>query len=449
MKSGNWFVSFCQVIDNKLGRRSKQAQERGAIIPTMALGLVVFLAIGSLAIDISHQMTAGVELQNAADAAMRAGIVELDQTADGISRAITQALSVGNTFEWGTSLNLTRNDVTFAASPSEFVENGGLGRNEAAARNNPGPIAYMRVKIPLRHIKGVFTKVSIGRTYLAVTREAVGARFPNGLIPAPADSPAGTPPTLTDASTVNTLCEWVPLSALQDPVNFVPLNQPNGGTCGNPYKFSPGCTYVIRAGSNGNGTGFVAGGNFQALAALNPDGSRMDTGGSDLRQRIAGKMTVCIHPGDWIGTEPGENSGTVRQGLNSRFGDYGGGLSSSAYPPDVNVKEGITYDEYLTATPNSNKFQAPNQGVGKARRRVIVIPIINNNEFNAGRDQVRLYDLGAFFLRSKVNNGSNADITAEYIGRGYVAPGAKYTPNLPPPTNGARSRGLTLTSIVK
>jgi hypothetical protein len=124
-------------------------------------------------------------------------------------------------------------------------------------------------------------------------------------------------------------------------------------------------------------------------------------------------------------------------------------LSSSLYPPDINVKEGITYDEYLTAMPGSNKFQAPSQGVGKARRRVIVIPIVNNNEFNAGRDKVRLYDLGAFFLRGKVGNGGNADVTAEYIGRGYVAPGATYTAGLTAPVNGARSRGLTLSAIVK
>jgi Flp pilus assembly protein TadG len=271
---------------NRFASMTGKKQERGTILPATVIGLAVFLAIGSLAIDISHQMTAGVELQNAADAAMRAGVVELDQTAGGITRAVSHALAVGNTYEWGTSLNLTRADVTFAAAQSEFA-NGGAGRSEAVAAANPGPIAFMRVKIPLRQIRGVFTKVSIGKTYLGVTREAIGARFPNGLIPAPVGSPIGTPPSLTDASAVNTLCEWVPLSVLQDPVNFIPLNQPNNGGCGNPYKFSPGCTYVIKAGSNGTGTGFVAGGNFQALAALNPDGSRMDTGGSDLRARIA------------------------------------------------------------------------------------------------------------------------------------------------------------------
>lgn len=207
---------------------------------------------------------------------------------------------------------------------------------------------------------------------------------------------------------------------------------------------------MIRAGSNGNGTGFVAGGNFQALAALNPDGSRMDTGGSDLRIRIAGGLKVCIHPGDWIGTEPGQNSGPVKQGLNARFGDYSGGLSATAYPPDRNVQEGITYAQYRSAASGSTYFQAPSSGTGQANRRVIIIPIINNNEFNAGRDKVRLYDLGAFFLSTKVGNGQG-NITAEYIGGGYETVGAKNDPTFVPvmPDNGGRVRVISKTSTVK
>ena len=446
MKSGNYFSRLRGLFENRLVRQAGRGKELGATLPLFMLGSIALLGAGALAIDISHQMTAGVELQNAADAAMRAGRVELNQTPQGITKAVDKALSIGNTYDWGTTISLARADVTFAANLSEF-ENGGAGRSEATAFANAGPIVYMRVKIPLHNIKGVFTKATIGKTYLSVTREAIGARYPNGLIPPASDAPAGTPPTLSDSSTVNTLCDWVPLSALQSPVNYMPLNVTT--PCGNAFKFSPGCTYVIRAGSNGNGTGFVAGGNFQALAALNPDGSRMDTGGSDLRARIAGGIKFCIHPGDWIGTEPGENSGTVKQGLNSRFGDYNGGLSSTTYPPDRNVKEGITYQQYLAATAGSSNFQAPSTGTGKTNRRVIVIPIINDDEFNAGRDKVRLYDLGAFFLRTKVSNGSNADITAEYVGVGIVAPGASYVAGVPAATNGAKTRGLTLTSTVK
>jgi hypothetical protein len=251
---------------------------------------------------------------------------------------------------------------------------------------------------------------------------------------------------LSNDSVINTVCNWVPLSALQDPANFIPLNKPPGSAaCGNAFKFTPGCRYVIRAGSNGNGTGFVAGGNFQALAALNPDGTRMDTGGSDLRMRIAGGIKYCIHPGDWIGTEPGENSGTVKQGLNSRMGDYSGGLNSTSYPPDRNVKEGITYAQYRSAAPGTTYFQSPNQGTGQPNRRVIIIPIINNNEFNAGRDKVRLYDLGAFFISTKVSNGANADIIAEYIGGGYDTAGAYYNPSFVPvsPDNGGRVRVIS------
>ncbi|NOT61439.1 MAG: hypothetical protein HOP19_14575 [Acidobacteria bacterium] len=429
------------------------------------LGLATFLAVGSMAIDISHQTMAGVELQNGADAAAWAGATALNGQPGGIDAAVNRARAIltpatltggvmdkANTFDFGSPIVISNANITFAVNNGDFGTNKELTIAQAKGDTVAPRVRFIRVNIPMHYVRGIFTNVSIGRQFLGVTREAVASMSANGLTPPAADAPVGTPPTLSSDSPLNTLCNWVPLSALQDPVNFMPLNKPPGSAaCGNAYKFTPGCTYVIRAGSNGNGTGFVAGGNFQALAALNPDGTRMDTGGSDLRDRIAGGIKVCIHPGDWIGTEPGENGGTVRQGLNARFGDYNGGLNSATYPPDINVKQGITYKEYSAAKAGDSAFQAPSQGTGVRNRRVIVIPIINNNEFNAGRDKVRLYDLGAFFLRTKVSNGGSADITAEYVGSGYDTPGLYNNPSFVAvtPDNGGRVRGLSKAIIVR
>lgn len=451
MKSENYFSKLRRFFENKLARKARRAGERGSVLPIVTLGAIAFLGAGALAIDISHQMVAGVELQNAADASARAGASALDGTQGGVKTAVDKALAMTNSYDWGSPITFARADVTFAANYSEF-NGSGAGQSEATAKTHAGGIRFIKVKIPTHTVRGVFTKVTIGKTLLGVTRESVAMRTPNGVLPTSGDAPEGTPPVLSNDSVINTVCNWVPLSALQDPANFIPLNKPPGSpACGNALKFTPGCRYVIRAGSNGNDTGFVAGGNFQALAALNPDGSRMDTGGSDLRARIAGGIKFCIHPGDWIGTEPGQNSGTVKQGLNARFGDYSGGLSATTYPPDLNVKEGITYAQYRSAASGSTYFEAPDHGTGQSNRRVIIIPIINNNEFNAGRDKVRLYDLGAFFLSTKVDNGANADITAEYIGGGYDTVGAKYDPTFVPvmPDNGGRVRVISKVVTVK
>jgi hypothetical protein len=449
--------SYFSTFRASLFSRKAQRKERGTIMPAMVLGLVAFLAIGSLAIDVSHQITAGVELQNAADAAVRAGVAELNGRPDGITKAVDRALAVANTYDWGTPIVFSRNDVRFAVSGNEF-NNSGAGRTEAAAAAAAvaPQIAYIRVKIPMHQIKGVFTKVSIGKQYLGVTREAIAAKFPNGIIPPAADAPVGTPATITNTSTVNTVCDWVPLSVLQHPTTYEVLSKATGfENCGDPYRYTPGCVYVIKAGSNGNATGFVAGGNFQALAPLSNGYTTRSRGGSDLRVNLAGGVDSCIHPGDWIGTEPGNNSGTVRQGLNARFGDYNGfgnaNDARAAYPPDTNVKENITYQQYRTAqsgTTNSTNFQAPSSGTGVKNRRVIVLPIINYTEFNAGRDQVRLFDMGAFFLRSKVSNGQG-DVVAEYVGVGYTAPQTRYDPSIAAPSNGAKTRGLNLSSTVK
>lgn len=444
MKSENCITTLFRFFENRVVRKAGRSKERGSVMPIVVLGAMTFLGAGALAIDISHQVTAGVELQNAADASARAGASALDGTQGGIDLAVSRALATVNTYDWGRPITFTDADITFAVNQDELA-NGAVGLLKAPAKLKAGSIRFIKVKIPTHQISGVFTKATIGRANLGVARESIAFRSPNGVQPAGPNAPEGTPPVLSDDSVINTVCNWVPLSVLQDPVNFIPLNKPPGSpACGNAFKFTPGCTYVIRAGSNGNGTGFVAGGNFQALAALNPDGSRMDTGGSDLRARLAGGIKYCIHPGDWIGTEPGENGGPVKQGLNARFGDYNG-LSSTTYPPDANVKEGITYAQYRSAAPGSSNYQSPNHGTGRPNRRVIIIPIINNTEFNAGRDRVRLYDLGAFFLRTKVSNGGSADVVAEYIGGGYDTAGAYYDPSFVPvsPPNGGRVRVIS------
>jgi hypothetical protein len=122
----------------------------------------------------------------------------------------------------------------------------------------------------------------------------------------------------------------------------------------------------------------------------------------------------------------------VRQGLNTRFGDYGGGLSPTDYPPDLNVKEGINYDDYLLSrtSPGSGNFLPPPRYAGKEDRRVVVIPLVKASEFNNGRDEVRIERFGLFFLRTKVAGGNGGDIQVEFIkyntvvGRGGYVPGA-------------------------
>jgi Flp pilus assembly protein TadG len=441
-------------------RFAEQTGQRGVAMIVVMLGFVTLFGAGSMAIDLSRQRTAGVELQNAADAAAVAAATALDGTETGITDAVNRALAVVNTYDFGSTITINRNDVRFARTLDGFDTAENFNETEAKVGFREASMGYVRVKIPNHYVNTLFLNTVVGRSQMAVTREHIAGRSLTGLIPPALDAPVGTLPTLQNTGPgFNTLCDWVPLAVLQDPVNNAPLNIPTGQNSGctsgtNAYKFTPGCVYVIRAGSNGgtknsgdsgggndNNTGMVSAGNFQCLAPIYPNGTA-DNGGSDLRINIARGVRMCIHPGDWIGTETGENSGTVKAGLNARFGDYSGGLSASTEPPDLNVMEGISFAEYRAAGPGSANFAAPQHGVGKPNRRVIMLPIINNNEFNNGRDQVRLYDMAPFFLRTKVGNGQG-DITAEYIGSMYFNNTVKYDPSVPVPENGGRIRGLT------
>ena len=48
-------------------------------------------------------------------------------------------------------------------------------------------------------------------------------------------------------------------------------------------------------------------------------------------------------------------------------------------------------------------------------RRVVLIPLVKVSEYDQGRDTVKFFRFGAFFLRTKAANGNGGDIQAEYI----------------------------------
>jgi hypothetical protein len=180
--------------------------------------------------------------------------------------------------------------------------------------------------------------------------------------------------------------------------------------------YTPGNLYTIR-GAPGNS---ISPGNYQILAI---DGS----GGADDRTSLASGVQNPVGPGGYVETKPGVTAGAVRQGINTRFDDYAAGGSAVDFPPDTNIREGITYQQYLTGSPS----QSPSHE-GVAGRRVVLLPIMKISEVENGRTNVQIDHFGAFFLRSKVTGGSGGDIEAEYIGTSVVVGGGFYDPSAPP-----------------
>ena len=114
----------------------------------------------------------------------------------------------------------------------------------------------------------------------------------------------------------------------------------------------------------------------------------------------------------------------MRQGLNTRFDDYQTSqVNPDDMPPDTNIKESITYDQYKNGSPS----QAP-KNPGIDGRRVVVIPIVKADQYDQGRNTVTFDRFGTFFLQTKVGSGNGGDLVAEYIDDIVIGQGG-FNPN--------------------
>jgi hypothetical protein len=117
-------------------------------------------------------------------------------------------------------------------------------------------------------------------------------------------------------------------------------------------------------------------------------------------------------------------AGAIRQGINTRFDDYSGGLDPSTSPPDKNIYQDLSYKDYA----ENNKYKEPSHP-GAEGRRVVFIPIAAAPP-EEGRDEVTVTRFGVFFLQTSVGGGNGGELKAEYItdtafaGNSYYDPGA-------------------------
>lgn len=357
--------------------------ERGSVLAVSALGMLAFLLATGLCVDIGHFYLVKGELQNAADAAAIAAASSLNSDDGGITAATDVAVQSFNNYEFNhKQATITRSDVRFAVNLSDFDT--GADLSETDARPAASRIRFVKVTVPAKTLHVFFASMVIGTSH-DIAADAVA-----GMSVAP-----------------NYFEHVLPVTVITD----------NAG-----QDILPGNTYTIR---RAPGTG-VSPGNYQVLAI---DAA----GGNDDRYGLANGVQSLVENGDDVQTKPGVTSGAVRQGINTRFGDYASGLDPVTYPPDMNVKEGITYQQYLdsqqAAQQSGTIFQTPTQGQGIWGRRIVLIPIVKQSEFDNGRDMVQVFRIGAFFIRNRVTGGNGGDIQVEYIGLHTVVGAGGYDPN--------------------
>lgn len=355
-------------------RRMNQAgdnkRERGSILATSAIGMLSILLAVGLGVDISRFYLAKTELQNAADAAALAAVSGLNTSAQGVTKAADRAVAAMNKYDFNkTGVTFPRGNVQFA------VNLDGPYMSETSAQGQAAKIRFVKVTTPPEAVGVSFAASVLGNSKNLSATATAGFSVP-----------------------LNSFCNWLPVSV----IDF-----------GTPI--SAGNTYTFRAGPQGS----ISPGNYQILAVAG-------RGGADVRVGLANGVDECAGPGATyvIDTKTGVNAGPVRQGINTRFDDYQTSqVNPVLMPPDKNIKENITYDQYKTGNP----LTAP-KNPGVDGRRVVVIPIIKQNQYDAGRNTVTFDRFGIFFLQNKVGSGNGGDLVAEYIddivlGQGGFIPG--------------------------
>lgn len=345
--------------------------ERGSILAISALGMLsVLLAVG-LGVDISRFYLAKAELQNAADAAALAGASAINSLPSGITAAVDRATnrestSFVNNYEFNhKTVDIVPLQVTFAANLGGPYMSEALASSSAVAPT----IRFVKVSTQPEAIGVSFAAMVLGNTVDLSAEAVAGASI------AP-----------------NLFCNWIPLTVI---------------TTDDGMLLTPGNTYTIRSAPAGG----PSPGNYQILGVDGP-------GGVDVEAGTGGGVHLCKGPGETyeVDTKPGITAGKVRKGINSRFGDYQGSqLDPANYPPDLNVRENINYTEYSNG-PHNN-------------RRLVIIPLVRQSEFDQGRNLVTFYRFGLFFLQTKVDGGNGGAFTAEFRKETIVMGGLGYDPD--------------------
>ena len=358
---------------NRLAQRKNNKGERGSILAMSAIGMLSLLLAVGLGVDITHLYLAKNELQNAADASALAAASGLNFDDSGIARATARAVKEMNNYEFNKQgVVFTAENVRFAANLSDF--DGGPGMNQTQAAAAASTIRFVKVITPVSPVPMSFVGFLLGSSRNLTAQAVAGVSAP-----------------------LNVFMGYLPLFLIDD---------------NSLSTFTPGNLYTIRSAPQNS----ISPGNYQILAI---DGS----GGADDRIDLASAVQNPVGPGGYVDTKPGVTAGAIRQGINTRFDDYASGMNPADFPPDTNIKEGITYAQYLDGSPS----QSPSHE-GVVDRRVVLLPIMKISEVDNGRTSVQIDHFGAFFLRSKVTGGNGGDIEAEYIGTSVVVGGGFYDP---------------------
>jgi hypothetical protein len=387
--------------------------QRGSALLLIVIAAVTLIGVVGLALDASHLGYMKARLQSTVDAMALAAAKRLDETgstASACEAARTTLLANAQDFR-----------ELQAALPTTIVCPGAtwfqIQYSASVTPFNAGttPASYVRVRIAQ-----INTRPSLARALgffgdLAVTASAIAG----------------------PSAPVQRLCSLLPIAVCGD-----------RAATGPNFGYEPGRVYVLKG-----KTKTTEGGTFKDYYFLDPDRLVGGQAYPDLRRNFAGGFGSCLVVGspDLVPLKTGVNIGPVRQGVNTRFNDYGGAggqVTPGEFPPDVLIGgpspllsvnstgesvQGSTiitygsqvtgrnrkdYLDRLAAGPTAYDIQPlPAPGIGALLRREVAVPIAQCPPEDQGSAQgVRIRGAGCFFLLQKMGSGgSESDLFAEFI----------------------------------
>jgi Flp pilus assembly protein TadG len=372
------------------------------MIMTAILMAGIILAVG-LCIDVARVYMVRTELQNAADAAALAAARELNSGSGGILDAVLQARNIVNNYGFNdVAVNVDAVDVQFAVNLNQDPYD-----SAETAAGNPTNYRFVRVTT-----QSVTTPMLFAARVLGANRSESRS--------AVAGMSVG----------INTICDFFPFAVALDDSNTTDVG------------------FTLPAANTVMTLNFVQGtGNSMTLK--NRDYITLEVpeisgnGAGETIRLSAGVTSICqtlnVNIPFHATPSANQNNGPRQlvDGVNTRFNIYVNGpgqLNPTDFPPDSNIAQGITFDDYK----NKTVVTAPNPNApGADDRRILIVPIIAPGTYTGAPVSAPTLKFGAFFLKrqptvdnpcSNANDGC-AKFEVEWIeeslviGRGFFTPG--------------------------
>jgi Flp pilus assembly protein TadG len=305
---------------------STPRRQEGSVSVLMVIALAVIGMMAALALDGGHLMLNKTRLQNAVDAAALSGAKTLSQVTGGVNSASTTQTAALNTLVQNANATGNKELATAVGGNAAAFAVVELASSVYGPFSFPGPAdaKYVRVSVASYNLTGFFWNFAQAFGSGGLGTKAVAAIATAG--------PSPTNP-----------CDVAPLMICGDSTQYNPA-------AGMFWGFQFGDLQVLKSAASNSSP--IGPGNFQLLD--------FGSGGSSVREDLAGGGSVCRNVGETVQTSPGNTVGPASQGLNTRFGIYNGPVSASDYPPDMvtsSSNPAITYNDSVTPAQTLYKGQ--------------------------------------------------------------------------------------------